>query len=90
MAMDKETRKKLLEKGLVRYKQERDYFKFLSDTLALVPSEEMQLSKEVTDITVERYETIIHCAEDVLISFSGKCCSHFKIFKEKSLFDFFW
>jgi len=64
MAMDKETRRALMTKGLERYRTEREYFKFLSDTLALIPDEEMQLSKEVTDITVERYDTIIRCAEE--------------------------
>ena len=58
-----------------RYRQERDYFNFLSGILATMPDSMSQLSKEITDITVERYDTIMKCAEEGKPFVAGYFCA---------------
>ncbi len=75
MAIDKATRQQMMVKGLERYKQEREYFNFITNLLAADPNEEIQLSKEVTEITVARYDEIIRCAEEDKPFIGGYFCA---------------
>ncbi len=64
-----------------RYKEERDYFNFLSGILATMPDSMSQLSKEITDITVERYDTIMKCAEEGKPFVAGYFCAAPEIYE---------
>jgi benzoyl-CoA reductase/2-hydroxyglutaryl-CoA dehydratase subunit BcrC/BadD/HgdB len=82
--MDKKeiTRKGL---GLERYYQEREWFNFLYQMLAQDPSETSQLSKEITEITVSRYDEIIRCAEEGKPFIMGYFCAAPEIYEALDL-----
>jgi len=68
-----------------RYRQERDYFNFLSGILATMPDPMSQLSKEITDITVERYDQIMRCAEEGKPFVAGYFCAAPEIYEAMGL-----
>jgi len=75
MPMDKDIRNQLMITGLQRYKQEREYFNFITNMLADVEDEEMQLSRDVTQITVDRYDQVIRAAEEDKPFIGGYFCA---------------
>ncbi len=68
-----------------RYKEERDYFSFLSDILAQAPDDISQLSHEITDVTVERYDQIMRCAEEGKPFIAGYFCAAPEIYEAMGL-----
>jgi benzoyl-CoA reductase subunit B len=68
-----------------RYKEERDYFSFLSGLLAQDPDPTSQLSREITDITVERYDEIMQCAEEGKPFIAGYFCAAPEIYEAMGL-----
>jgi len=83
--MDKRDTSEMVQKGLVRYRQERDWFNFLNGLLAQDPSEESQLSKSITEITVDRYDQIIRCAEEGKPFIAGYFCAAPEIYAAMDL-----
>lgn len=73
------------EKELERYRQERDWFKYLCSLLEQDPSELSQLSSEVTKVTIERYEEIIRCAEEDKPFIMGYFCAVPEIYEAMGL-----
>lgn len=67
--------------GLARYKQEREWFQFLSGMLEMAPDEISHLSAEVTKITVDRYDEIITCVEEGRPFIAGYFCAAPEIYE---------
>jgi benzoyl-CoA reductase subunit B len=59
--MDK---KQMAQKGIDRFREERDWYTFLIEQMKQNPTEELELSWRVTQTVVDNYDRIIACVEE--------------------------
>jgi len=56
--------KERLEKGLQRFREERDWYKFLIESLRQNPTDETEIMAAVPQVVIENYDIILRCAEE--------------------------
>ncbi len=73
------------ELTLKRYKQERDWFKMLLDTVELLPGEENRLQEKLLHILLASKESVLDCAEHGKPFVAGYFCNAPQIFHAMDL-----
>ena len=81
------SQQEIMERSLTRYKKERDWFKFLLDTMGLIPelSEEDKLQMKLLNILLDSKETVIDCAENDKPFIAGYFCNAPELFHAMDL-----
>ncbi len=81
------TKEEVLERSLARYKKERDWFKFLLDTLHMIPepTEEDKLQMKLLDILLNSKELVIDAAVNGKPFIAGYFCNAPEIFNAMKL-----
>lgn len=81
------SREDVKAKSLIRYKKERDWFKFLLDTLRLFPepTEEDKLQMKLLDIMLDSKQQVIDCSEQGKPFIAGYFCNAPEVFHAMDL-----
>ncbi len=78
-------KKQMREKGIVRFREERDWYKFLIEQMKLSLTEEMELSLRVTQMVVDNYDRVIACVDEDKPFIGGFFCSAPEIYAAMDL-----
>ncbi|MFO8010746.1 MAG: 2-hydroxyacyl-CoA dehydratase family protein [Dehalococcoidia bacterium] len=76
---------KVLEQSLRRYKEERDWFQFLLQTLEQLPGEENRLQEKLLHILLDSKNSVIECAEQGKPFIAGYFCNAPEVFHAMDL-----
>jgi benzoyl-CoA reductase/2-hydroxyglutaryl-CoA dehydratase subunit BcrC/BadD/HgdB len=85
MDLNEMTPDQVLERSLARYKKERDWFKFLLETVKQLPTEEDRLQEKMLNILLDSKKTVIDCAENGKPFIAGYFCNAPEIFHAMNL-----
>lgn len=83
--MAADSKREMLEKGLQRFRQEREYCKFVVDMLRQNPTDETELAVAVPQMMADTYDRIIRCAEEGKPFIGGCYCSAPEIYAAMDL-----
>ncbi len=76
---------KVLEQSLKRYKEERDWFMFLLQTVEQLPGEENRLQEKLLHILLDSKNSVIECAEQGKPFIAGYFCNAPEVFHAMDL-----